>query len=106
MKKKFNSAALLVAAIAALSLPFGCTKGMGLGGTDDAPAAVETAGVPPLPEAHGSAGSGGHGSAAEHGSTTAAHGQDAGHAVTTTDAHATPSTATTTAHTTTTTAPH
>lgn len=106
MKKKFNSTALLVAAIAALSLPFGCTKGMGLGGTDDAPAAVETAGVPPLPESHGSAGSGEHGAAAEHGTTTTAHAADSGHAVTTTDAHAAPATATTTAHTATTTAPH
>lgn len=75
---KRNSA--LLAALLSLTLVtvFGCTKGMGVGGTEDSPAAVETAGVSEIPH-HGAAAGGEHGEAkADHEGPTSpadAHGR-------------------------------
>lgn len=52
----FSVLVLLLVAVAA-----GCTKGYGVGGREGEPAAVETAGVPPLPH---------HGAPTEHGAKT------------------------------------
>lgn len=65
MKKKNGISLLMAVAVAAtFALPFGCSKGMGVGGTHDNPAAVDTSGVPPLPAEHG--GGAEHGAEATH----------------------------------------
>jgi uncharacterized cupredoxin-like copper-binding protein len=73
---RFKSTTLSLALCAVVAFTFACTKGHTVGGTDDNPAAVDTGGVPDLPEEHGAA-TGEHAGAegtAAHATSTAAAG--------------------------------
>jgi hypothetical protein len=63
MNKTTIRTALLTLCVCLVLASLACTKGRGVGGTQDNPAAVETAGVPEMP-AHGAAA--GHEKAADH----------------------------------------
>ena len=73
INQKYVSSVLAFAA-AGLIITVGCTKGMTQGGTEAEPAAVETAGVPPMPHHGEEKTAEGHTSpASEHGAPTEPH---------------------------------